>query len=82
MAGKPARKQWDFVPQKMLRDTEKRANNAQQVPLSILILSSGMAPKALTDEMSVDVKSYRCRSGAVRHGAEHDSVRRHLAPIR
>jgi len=28
----------DFVPQKMLRDTEKRANSAQQVPLSILIL--------------------------------------------
>ncbi|MGD0036943.1 MAG: hypothetical protein ABSC53_06595 [Bacteroidota bacterium] len=45
-----------FRPAENVADTEKRANSAQQVPLSILILSSGMAPKALTDGMSVHLK--------------------------
>ena len=30
----------------------------------------------------VRLESHQYRSGAVRHGAEHDRVRRHLAPIR
>jgi endonuclease III len=29
----------------------------------------------------VHVETYQRRSGVVRHGAEHDSVRRHLAPV-
>jgi hypothetical protein len=30
----------------------------------------------------VHVENYQRRSGAVRHGAEHASVRRHLVPVR
>jgi hypothetical protein len=30
----------------------------------------------------VRYENYQRGSGAVRHGAEHDSVRRHLAPVR
>jgi hypothetical protein len=30
----------------------------------------------------VHYETYQCRSGAVRHGAEHERVRRHLAPVR
>ncbi len=30
----------------------------------------------------VYIENYQRRSGAVRHGAEHNSVRRHLAPVR
>jgi hypothetical protein len=30
----------------------------------------------------VHVATYQRRSGAVRHGAEHDSVRHYLAPFR
>jgi hypothetical protein len=30
----------------------------------------------------VYIKNFQRRSGAVRHGAEHDRVRRHLTPIR
>jgi len=30
----------------------------------------------------VYIETYHRRSGAVRHGAEYDSMRRHLAPVR
>ena len=29
----------------------------------------------------VYIENYQRRSGAVRHGAEHNNVRRHLAPV-
>jgi hypothetical protein len=39
----PAKIQRDFVPQKMLRDTEERANSAQQ--------ADGMSPPTLQSKL-------------------------------